>query len=160
MKVKTINKGNPFTKERLYKDVMPAIDGCHYWTGTTTVGGYGMYGYIGFKLYLAHRVSYTLFHGEIPKGLFVCHRCDNRLCVNPDHLFTGTHKDNMEDMAKKRRSQLGERNPNAKLSIEDVLTIRYYSGVISQATLSKIFHVCPSHLSAIVHNKKWKTLPL
>lgn len=76
--------------------------GCWLWTGSITTCGYGQIN-IKYKRYLAHRLSWNVHNGAIPKGFFVCHKCDNPPCVNPDHLFIGTHRDNMQDMLKKGR---------------------------------------------------------
>lgn len=81
--------------------------GCWLWTGATMENKNGSkYGQIRYRCVRsnAHRFSYVTFIGEIPEGLFVCHRCDTTLCVNPAHLFAATHKDNMKDMVLKGRS--------------------------------------------------------
>lgn len=104
--------------------------GCWEWTGSKR-NGYGRM-IVGSrtdgtrKSVSAHRLSYELTYGEIPEGMEVCHRCDNRCCVNPDHLFLGTHQDNMDDREHKGRNKppKGENNGRAKLSEADVLAIK------------------------------------
>jgi len=80
--------------------------GCWLWTDYLVSGKYGHLT-VNYKTLAAHRVSYELHVGEIPEGLCVCHRCDVPFCVNPDHLFLGTHKDNTQDMLKKNRGRWG-----------------------------------------------------
>lgn len=98
-------------------------DGCWLWSGAHYGGGYGAIpvcrnGKWGTGY--AHRVSYELYRGPIPSGLYVCHACDNRLCVNPDHLWLGTHQENQADMGRKGRTH----SPAKVLSDADVARIR------------------------------------
>lgn len=94
---------------RFWKQVARAKDGCWLWQGTILHTGYGQVCFEGHAQ-SAHRVAWLLTNGEIPKGLCVCHRCDTRACVRPDHLFLGTAKDNMQDMYRKGRGPTGLRN--------------------------------------------------
>lgn len=83
--------------------------GCILWTGRVHSFGYGMV-QVGGKNQYAHRTAWILAHGPIPKGLLVCHKCDVPACINPDHLFLGTHKENTHDAMKKGRLASGERS--------------------------------------------------
>ncbi len=146
----------PITKDRIEKKVERIPEGgCWVWMGTTTVRGYGQLISNNRKHY-AHRASYEAFIGEIPKGMHVCHACDNVYCVNPSHLFLGTQKQNLEDMAKKGRSTRGERNPMAKLSKEDVEDIKYlFTAGNSDSEISKEFGVCRQTINNIRNGKVW-----
>jgi HNH endonuclease len=98
---------------------------CWLWYGALDHSGYGL---TGGRLHRAHQLAWTLFCGPIPPGLKVLHRCDVRNCVNPEHLFTGTQADNVRDMIQKGRKSKdgpkGEKNYNAVLTDETVLTLR------------------------------------
>ena len=96
---------------------------CWEWNQYRDKNGYGTFYFNGGSM-KAHRFVYELYNGQIPSGLEVCHTCDNPPCVNPDHLVTGTHKENMIDCSKKERmgDRTGDNNANAKLTNEDILS--------------------------------------
>jgi hypothetical protein len=118
-------------EERFFSKI-EKTDSCWTWTGSKDRKGYGRI-MVGSKPCLAHRVSYEIRFGPVTKGLFVCHSCDNPTCVNPDHLWLGTNRDNAYDMMEKGRWKQppvlpGEANPLAKLTREAVIEIRSVKG--------------------------------
>ena len=135
-------------------------EGCWIWIGTT-LRGKRPYGILSIKNkpHLAHRLSYTLnVPGPIPPGLLVLHRCDNPPCVNPLHLFLGTHQDNADDCVSKKRQTRGEKNRHAKLTWEAVREIRreYATGSTSQRLLGQQFGVTRHLISRIVNKHIWR----
>jgi len=105
----------------------------------------------------AHRLSWELHFGPIPTGLRVLHKCDNRLCVRPDHLFLGTAKDNTDDMLQKEREARGEMLPQAKLTAADIPIIR--ASQESGDILAARYRVSKSTISMVRHRKVWKHIP-
>ena len=137
------------------KDRDSAGRGCWLWP-TLEPNTYGAIG-IGGAHILAHRVSYALAHGETPRGILVCHKCDVRNCVNPDHLFLGTHADNMQDALAKGRMAVGEARENAKLTRVTAEEIRVLRGSLSLRELADRYQVSTSTISRVVGNLRWKS---
>ncbi len=115
-------------------------------------------GSLGIFRQTTHTLSYEHFLGAIPSGMLVCHRCDNRACCNPSHLFLGTYADNQGDMATKDRVAFGERHYNAKLTEEDVLLIRELSPSVSAEALAERFGVTAKNIWHILRGDTWVRL--
>lgn len=157
-----LNRGPRQSAEQIFWSKVRQSDGCWEWTGALNgERGYGV-GCFDGKTKGAHRYSYELHNGPIPDGLFVCHRCDNRKCVNPDHLFLGTHQDNMDDMVAKGRDvgmfKSGERNPGAKLTADDVQRLRELAATgVSRIELAADFGISLTQVGKILRGEKWTT---
>lgn len=135
-------------------------DACWLWTGAHTPAGYGVIGYLG-KQTTAHRLVYSLTYGPIPQNQIVCHSCDNPRCCNPKHLWLGSDKTNSDDKIVKGREghpdNHGTRNPHARLTAEDVVTIRQvYGDGHSLRQLANEYGVNPPAIWKIVTRRTWK----
>jgi hypothetical protein len=142
-------------------------DECWNWNGWIN----NQYGYYVIRVYRqgnkgknynfeAHRVAYLLKHGSLPENLLVCHKCDNRICVNPKHLFLGTYQDNSSDMVTKNRQIIGQHIKGAKLSPENVYEIRQMrrAGVPVKDVASQ-FGIHRQNVKFIESRMTWKHLP-
>lgn len=147
-------------EERLWGKV-EKTDGCWFWTGRTkTACGYGRLwdgeSRARPKLILVHRLVWILTFGPIPEGMKVCHRCDNPACVRPDHLFLGTHADNMADMVAKARQARGIRNGRTRLTETLVIEIRERSEAgTTQRELATVFGVAKGTIQTILARRSW-----
>ena len=150
-------------KDKIEGNIKISESGCWEWQGAprnkNSNDSYGSTN-IGRKSFLAHRASYELYKGEIPPGILVCHTCDNQKCVNPEHLFLGTHADNSRDMAQKHRGVNGEKNKNSILTANKVMEIRFAEkmGNMRQKDIAGVFGVSVKTVAKIVNNKTWKHL--
>jgi hypothetical protein len=146
--------------------------GCWIWMGSLS-GGYGQLGWNNQRI-RAHQASYIAHNGPVPDGLIVCHHCDNKACVNPGHLYAGTHKENTADIGRRqgfyiqrhpetshfRRRDIyrvcGESLGQAKLTVEKVREIkaRFANGE-GQRALGRAFGVSIATISDIVHDRTW-----
>ena len=132
-------------KQRFLAKVKRVISGCHEWQVGINRGGYGKLWFRGKCSVPAHRVAFTLFTGAIPDGSNVLHHCDNRKCVNPEHLFLGTLQDNIRDMDDK-----GRRGTKSCLTYSDANEIReMLSNRYSQKVIAKKFNVDQTTISRI-----------
>lgn len=129
---------------------------CWEWQGYVGKNGYG-YLTVRKRGHLTHRLSYEIFVGPIPLAVDVCHYCDNRICVNPSHLWIGTRQQNQADMAAKARSALGERNGAAKLTRDDILAIRNATGL--QREIADRFGIQQVQVSRIKSRARWGHVP-
>lgn len=129
---------------------------CWVWRGAINSSGYGSFNIDG-KIYGSHRVSWRIFIGP-DEGIHVLHRCDNRMCVNPDHLFSGNNSDNVADRVAKGRSAVaqGTRNPRAKITDGDVREIRHLHSLgVGTRDLSVRFGICRTAIQRIVKGTSW-----
>lgn len=134
--------------------------GCWEWTGSYSTTGYGR---VTVRVdgknetFFAHRLAFGIFNGSLLKDSFICHACDNPKCVNPKHLFAGTHNENMRDMQSKRRHGYGVRNGNAVLTEDDVREVRnLLAQGLSNAEIGRRFKVGATSISRIKLGKGWK----
>lgn len=135
-------------------------EGCWDWNGSLKgKNGYGTIKSGKDENMMAHRFSWQVNFGPIPEGLYVCHNCDNRRCTNPQHLFLGTHEDNLRDMISKNRNRgaVGERNIKAVLGNQKVLEIRnLLNSGISIKDIAEKFDVAFNTIFKIKTNKTWR----
>lgn len=146
--------------ERFYALIQPdELSLCWLWKGAKSNNLKRPYGYFTYgKVQYAHRVAWQIFRGPIPDGLFVLHHCDNPPCVNPDHLFLGTKKDNRQDMLRKNRYKfpVGEATPSAKLT--EVQVRQILTDARSQRLIANEYGINQSQVSRIKSAKRWSHL--
>jgi hypothetical protein len=131
---------------------------CWLWTGSTNGRGYGLFYVVGKQRIFAHRLAWLISRGDIPKGQEVCHRCDNGLCINPEHLFLGSHRDNHLDSVRKGRKRVWGLQKLDARQVE-AIRARVAAGEL-QRLVAAAFGISRNHVSSIVHRTSWAHLPV
>lgn len=142
--------------EKFWAKIEKRADGCWVWLGAPNKDGYGAYQAGEYRY--AHRFAWEERHGKIPKGIVVCHHCDNRLCCNADHLFLGTHADNVADKVRKGRQAKGTQNGRTKLTEDAVRLI--FADERAVGVLAREHAVDPRAIRAIKNGETWRYLKL
>ena len=149
-------------RENFENMVIKNKEGCWDWKGSFASRGYGKITAFSPKRQITHhRASWLLHVGEIPKGMFVLHKCDNKRCCRPSHLYLGSHKKNMKDMTERNKQALGEKHGCAKLTEENVKEIKkqlLYG--LSGVDIAKKYNVSSTAIYWIKNNKTWKHITL
>lgn len=141
-------------RSRLEAESIPVTEcGCTIWMQHLNTMGYGRLSVNG-RMQYAHRASFELKNGKIPRGMNVLHKCDIPTCINPDHLFLGTHADNVADKVAKNRHLRGETIGNSKLTEKEVLAIR--ASPVGVNELARRMGLAPMTISLIRNRKIWK----
>lgn len=162
----------PCLKKYIYSRINISSKNCWEWMYCKSPRGYGQVTLLGEKG--AHRVAYRVFIGEIPIGMYVCHTCDNTSCVNPEHLFLGTQKDNMLDASNKghmkgskglqngkytkpEKTPRGEKHGRAKLSLKQVKYIKTLKlNEINISKTGRYYGVTGQTIRGIITRRIWK----
>lgn len=144
------NKGRPY--DEAFLELVKITPRCWLWQGAKSSTGYGNFHNDG-----AHRIVFLLANGELPEGKWILHHCDNPGCVNPSHLYAGTHADNMRDAAERKRwpYHKGEKSWYHKLNNQKVLAIRRYRNKLSANKVAKMFDTSPTNVYLIWERKRW-----
>ena len=145
-----------WTREELLARTSPSGE-CLIWQGSVGGMGYGTVRHDG-RYTTTHRLQWRLSYGEIPNGLFVMHRCDVKLCINPKHLMLGTNADNLRDASAKGRIPHGETRKNSVLTERAVraMQLQYALGGISLEKVGRIYGVCFSVARRIIRHETWR----
>ena len=139
--------------------VLDEATGCLEWVGNRGARGYGVIrmGEAPYRSRYTHRVAWELAHGPVPEGLFVCHRCDNRICCNVEHLFVGSAADNSGDMVSKGRQAYGSAVHNAYLSDAEVAAMRALRDQgWTYERLAKRFGTSSRNVGSICRGESWR----
>src|ERR1700753_2039822 len=144
---------NNMTKEEFFSNVKINKNSCWEWQRYLNKYGYGYISTEG-KSWSIHRYAYYVTHGSIPSKKWVLHKCDNRKCINPDHLYLGDNAQNVKDRVQRNRGAIAERNASSKLTTKEVTKIKKMTGTLR--SVSEKFGVAIATIDDIRRGRTWK----
>lgn len=150
--------GRPITKEIIEERSRVVTEtGCWIWIGRVSGNGYGLLKRLN-KSMSAHRASYEAFCGEISDGMNILHKCDTKTCVNPDHLYQGTHIQNMQDMKNRGRGYSAFGNEFAKRKINEEKALKIFNSTASNKETAELYGVSKTTVHRIKRKMIWRSI--